>query len=149
MLGLNINKIDNEYTTTKFQIAYDFLRNTDLNALESGKIELEDGLFCVVFGYETEPASKRRFETHERYYDLQYVISGQESFGLISRSGLEIDIPYQSETDIAFYKEPLFSGRVALFAGDFIVVAPDEAHKPQCDMEGSHAVKKLVIKIPV
>ncbi len=73
-----------------------------------------------------------------------------EAFGVAKREGLEVSIPYNQEKDITFYKEPAASGSLIIAAGDLIVVAPEDAHKPGLAIAGKQVpVKKLVIKIPV
>lgn len=150
MLGMNVKNIGKyDFNNSRFRIAYDFLRSSDLEALPEGRVDLGEGVYYTVSNYCTLPASERRFETHEKYFDIQCIISGQESIELTDRALLEPDTAYDPEKDVTFYKEPAYSGSVGLGAGDFLIVTPEDAHKPHCDFGGEHAVKKLVIKIPV
>ena len=69
---------------------------------------------------------------------------------LLSES-LEVDIPYDTGKDIAFFTEPdLHVNRVVLEPGNFVLLYPHEAHKPQIRaFDGPQEVKKAVVKIPV
>lgn len=99
--------------------------------------------------YTTMDASTLSFETHERYFDIQYLVEGKEKIGVCTRDGLEVKIPYDEDNDITFYEEPLISGEVYLQKGDFIILAPEDAHKPRCQAVNPLAVKKIVVKVPV
>jgi len=53
------------------------------------------------------------------------------------------------EKDVVFYDKPEVYGHVILYPGDFIVVAPEDAHMPGCRVEDSIPVKKVVIKVKI
>jgi YhcH/YjgK/YiaL family protein len=90
-----------------------------------------------------------KFETHDKMFDIQFVVSGEELFGIASRPDLEITEPYNKEKDITFYRDPPYYSSVLLRAGDLIVVAPEDAHKPACMVEKPAPVKKIIVKISV
>jgi YhcH/YjgK/YiaL family protein len=138
-----------DYRSEKFRIAYDFLRRTDLIELPDGSIPLGQGIVANIQHYTTSPADVLKFETHDKYFDVQYIVSGSEMLGVADRADLEPDGTYNSPSDISFYKEPTYSGSILLHEGDFIVVGPEEAHKPRCAVEKPSAVKKIVLKVPV
>ena len=132
-----------------FQKAFAFLQGDGLAELPEKWIDLGDGVRASVQHYTTMPAETLSFETHERFFDIQYLVEGEEYVGCVSREGLEIEVPYCAEQDIAFYHEPELSGKVLLRAGDFVVLSPEDAHKPRCAAGKPMAVKKIVIKVPV
>ncbi len=139
-----------DFLAEKFKVGYEFLRRDDLTTLSVGSIDLGGGITVQVQEYTSKLPEDGKFETHDKFFDIQYVVSGVEAFGVANREGLEILIPYNPERDITFYKEPTVSGSVVLAAGDLIVVTPEDAHKPGLAVAGKQApVKKLVIKIPV
>ncbi len=139
-----------DYLAGKFKKGYDFLMRDDLATLQPGKIDLGDGIAVLVQEYTSKKLEDGKFETHDRFFDIQYIVSGEEMFGIVNRKGLEESIPYNPEKDITFYKEPAACGYLFLRAGDLAVVAPEDAHKPSLAVNGKQtAVKKLVIKIPV
>lgn len=133
----------------RFLRAFAFLRRGDLADLPEGWIELGDGVRASVQQYTTSPAEALSFETHERYYDIQYVVKGLEKVGFCSREGLAEKAPYDAENDITFYEEPPLSGAALLREGDFVLLAPEDAHKPRCAADEPMAVKKIVVKVPV
>lgn len=136
------------YLEDKFTAAYKWLAETDLDNTPAGSYPICEGVTANVQEYESIPASEGKFETHDKFYDIQYVISGKEQFGVCKREGLEVAEDYP-ERDLTFYKEPALSGTVLLLPGDLIVVAPEDAHKPRLQADGPEFVRKVVIKVAV
>ncbi len=136
------------YLEEKFSRAYKWLAETDIAALPEGAYPIgDDGAVTAnVQLYTTYPASEGSFETHDKYFDIQYVVSGKEQFGICKREGLQVkkEMP---ENDLTFYEEPALSGSVLLLPGDLIVVAPEDAHKPRCCADGCEPVRKVVVKV--
>lgn len=149
MLTTTLNLADKyNYLETKFQKAFEFLRNTDLEKLPVGRTEIAgDEIFANVQEYTTMPAETCKYEAHDKYFDIQYVVKGMEQFGYVSREGLEVDTPYDEANDLIFYKDPEHGGSVLLNEGDFAIVPPEDAHKPRCIEKEPCDVKKIVIKV--
>ena len=136
------------YLDEKFQAAYKWLAETDLDNTPVGSYPVCEGVTANVQEYNTFPASEGSFETHDKLFDIQYVISGKEQFGYCKREGLVLK-EEQPENDLKFYQEPALSGTVLLLPGDLIVVAPEDAHKPRCCADGPEFVRKVVVKVKV
>ena len=136
------------YLDDKFRAAYKWLAETDLDHTPVGSYPVCEGVTANVQEYDTFPASEGSFETHDAYFDIQYVISGKEQFGYCKHEGLVLkqDVP---ENDVKFYEEPALSGSVLLLPGDLIVVAPEDAHKPRCAAGAPEFVRKVVVKVKV
>jgi biofilm protein TabA len=137
------------YLEEKFLAAYKWLEETDLGALSVGSYPiLGDQVVANIQEYTTIKPEEGSFETHEKFFDIQYVVSGKEQFGFCKRDGLVVKERIE-ENDLIFYEEPALSGTVLLQEGDLIVVAPEDAHKPRCQAEGAEQVKKVVVKVAV
>ena len=63
-----------DLTAKKFQVAFAFLRREDLGDLPEGWIELGDGVRASVQHYTTMAAETLSFETHEKFFDIQYLV---------------------------------------------------------------------------
>ena len=138
-----------DYLEEKFRVAYRWLAETNIKDLPEGFYPLlGDDVIAGVQEYTTFPWENGRFETHDKYFDIQYMVTGDEMFGICKRDGLkEADrIP---ENDVVFYEEPGRSGQVLLREGDLIVVAPEDAHKPRCAAGEPAPVKKVVVKVRI
>lgn len=130
-----------------FEAVFQFLKEHDLASMAPGRYPISDTAWVAIQHYSTDPDHELPFETHDNYYDLQYVIEGTEALGVAFRRDLEPSAPYNAEKDATFYKEPAFSGRVILRAGDFALVGPDDAHRPRSCADHPMAIKKVVAKI--
>lgn len=133
-----------------FIAAFKFLEQTDLKGLAIGKYEIDgENLFVLVQEYMTESSTQRRWEAHERYADIQYIVDGKELIGYYPVEGLELLEDKLQERDIAFYKNIESYSKLELCAGDYAIFFPGEAHKPCCTISERLPVrvKKVVVKI--
>ena len=135
------------YLEEKFKKGYQWLKETDILSLPEGSYPISgDEVVASVQEYTTVSGDQCFFETHEKYFDIQYVASGREQFGICGREGLVVKERIE-ERDLIFYEEPPHSGSVLLQEGDMIVVAPEDAHKPRLMAGEPCKVKKVVIKV--
>lgn len=148
MIFTNIETEQNNLLDPKFMTAFGFLKRDDLSSLAEGWYELENGVRASVQRYETLPESELSFETHEKFFDVQYLVEGREFIGVCTRRVLKEKTPYDGGNDVTFYEEPAYAGKVLLEAGDFVVLAPEDAHKPRCAVVNRQPVIKIVIKVP-
>ncbi len=138
-----------DYLDEKFKRAYEWLAKTDLSTIAVGAYPIgDDDVIANVQEYTTMPASDGYFETHDKYFDIQYLISGKEQFGVCKRDGLVIR-EEKPENDVVFYEEPALSGSVLLLPSDLIIVAPEDAHKPRCAAGSPEFVRKVVVKVKI
>lgn len=139
-----------DYLGDRFQRAFRFLRETNFDDLSEGKIEIDgENIFAEVQEYVTKPEKECRFESHKKYFDIQYMAEGEEYFGFIPLGELKEDTGYNAECDLEFYKFPEVNGRLHLKKGDFAVVSPDDGHQPRCIGKAPCKVKKIVVKVKV
>ncbi len=129
--------------------AFDFIR-TATPELENGKIILNgDDLFVGIDCYETKDRDRAKLETHQKYVDIQILLSGTECIDVFPKDGLSVSEPYDAARDAEFYQVPEQAPvRVTLEPGQFIVFFPEDAHMP-CLNTGDTAkpVQKAVIKL--
>ncbi|MBW3628128.1 MAG: YhcH/YjgK/YiaL family protein [Gemmatimonadetes bacterium] len=111
-------------------------------------IDGED-LFAMVQEYHTAPATEKRFESHLRYIDIQYVVSGRERMLYAPADTLDVQTPYNDEKDVAFYQDPPASSSLLVVPGQFAIFFPTDGHKPGCMAGGRETVRKVVIKLRV
>ena len=89
-----------DFSSPKFRTAFEFLSRKDLGSLPLGWIDLDNGVRASVQGYETIAPAEGFYETHEKYFDIQYVVSGKEYVGVTTRDGLKVKTPYDKDGDI-------------------------------------------------
>ena len=75
MLTTNLKLAEKyNYLDPKFKKAFEFLRTADLAALPLGNTPIDgDEVFANVQAYTTLPDVDAPFESHEKYFDLQFV----------------------------------------------------------------------------
>jgi YhcH/YjgK/YiaL family protein len=119
-------------------------------ALPDGRHAIDgDDVFALVSTYDTGPSTEKRFETHVRHVDLQYVTAGYERILHTPADALTVATPYDAATDVAFYAEPPFASSLLMGPGDLAVFHPGDAHKPGCMAGGRHTVRKVVVKVRI
>ena len=102
-----IDKLENleKYVSLNplFAQAVEFLKTTDLNAHEIGKVVLKEGELIVNFA-QARPKTKEeaKLETHNNFIDIQIPLSGVETMGYTPRTDLPEE-EYNAEKDITFY----------------------------------------------
>lgn len=149
MLAARIeNALSHDYLSARFRAAYAFLSRPDLAELPCGRVDIDgDDVFANVQRYDTVPAAQKDLEAHRRYFDVQFVVSGEEQIEVAPLAGLPETRPFDEEGDFGLYETPAETTAVVLRAGDFAVLAPEEAHKPGCALGEPCAVCKIVVKV--
>ena len=128
--------------------AFAFLRNNDLTKLEVKRYDISGSdVYAPVSEYMTKNEEDARYESHVRYADIQYVISGKELIGIAPQSEMkEMLEPYNEANDIMFMTVKSVSNHNA--APDrFFIFFPDDLHRPGLRDGESSAVRKIVVKV--
>ncbi len=124
---------------------FDFLLHTDLEAIPSGKHDIEgDTIFALVQEYQTKPLIECKLESHKKYIDIQYVIRGEELMGVTTKNNQKV-LEVNEEKDYTFYEGTTSLVRVS--KGIFTIFFPDDLHQPCVQVQSAAAVKKVVIKV--
>ena len=122
------------------------------------RLEAENPIFGVVFNFLTakpldelarisgrvDLRGEAKLEAHDKYIDLQLVLSGREKIGVRARGECRDIIDDRlAQNDVVFFGEE-FDEVVEVGAGQYVVLYPDCAHAP-CIGEGEDC--KCVAKI--
>lgn len=84
--------------------AYEFLKSFIPEEYEDGRYELQNGMYVNIESYTTQLREDRKFESHRRYIDVQYMISGMKLITVCPFDKLKCVEVYNQDTDIAFYQ---------------------------------------------
>ena len=68
-------------------------------------------VYANVQSYSTMDAADCPFESHKEYFDVQYVVEGEECFGYEPVENLIPSVEYDAEKDLIFYQEPADFGK--------------------------------------
>jgi YhcH/YjgK/YiaL family protein len=128
--------------------AFAYLKNTDLTKLVNGRHVIDGtNVFAIVTEAPSKDYDKTAFESHRKYIDLQYVLTGDENMAKAPLASVTVNKPYDEAADIAYY-----TGEGKIYkvpAGTFMLFFPTEAHRPNITPGGNKVVKKIVIKVNV
>jgi YhcH/YjgK/YiaL family protein len=122
-----------------------WLKSADPDALAPGRIELDGAaLFVLVSEIETKAKESARWEAHRRYYDIQYLVRGEE---LIGYAGL-------GRCRLGVYDEAKDMQEILHAPGDFLtlrpqmfmILAPQDAHCPGLAPGLPGPAKKAIVK---
>lgn len=113
------------------------------------RVDLADGVFALEQAY----LSRDRhglFESHQRYLDIQVVVTGEEFMEVADRSRLTVKEAYDQKRDLAFYHDYTVTSVLRIAAGEAAVFAPADAHMPGVRSGATpELVRKVVVKVPV
>jgi len=138
------------YTTTLPGLAkaFEFLKKVDAT-LPTGRHEIDgDRVYASVQRYTTKPVEQGALESHQKYTDVQFIITGRETILWAPLSAMkEVTQPYNAEKDIAFYGMVPGTTPVRLGNGQFAIFFPEDAHAPGLQWDGAGEVMKVVVKV--
>ena len=128
----------------------EFVQKVDELNLEDGKYEiLGEDLFAMVQTYKTKCASECRFETHNKYIDVQYIRQGREVMNYQIKNKLVINEDLTPDNDVIFYDNPDTHTQALVEEGSFALFLSHDGHMPGVAYENSELVKKIVFKIKI
>jgi biofilm protein TabA len=125
-----------------------FIKNQDLKNMAPGQYPIDDkNAYASITNAPSKTLEDAKWESHQKYIDLQYVISGEEKIGVAPVSTATVIKPYNPAKDAANYTA---DGTYYIATpGQFFLFFPPDAHRPNIKVDGYDTVKKLVIKIKV
>lgn len=129
--------------------AFEFLLTLSPDAEEKKYTIQGDDIFAIVMSYDTCSPDTSLFESHQKYIDIQTTLLGTERFECAFTDTLSVQVPYDDEKDVQWYKRMIpGQTRVDVSSDTFVMLYPHDAHMAAL-MTGeiSEHVKKVVVKI--
>ena len=117
----------------RYAKAVDFLKNTDLKAL--------------VTAYTTLPWEEAKYEAHEHYTDIQYVIEGSEVMTYAPAHEMTVKTPYNPDKDVVFFENTTPGLQIVTKPDQYLIFNPWDAHKPKAANGEPAPIKKIIVKI--
>lgn len=132
----------------RFAEAFAYLRSGAHRNLAPGRYQVRgEDVVAMVQEYETADAASKRWESHRKYADIQYVESGEEIIGWTRTESLTLVEDSFADKDIAFFASAGAHAQVRLEPGMFAVFMPADAHMPGCAVHFPAKVRKIVMKV--
>ena len=114
---------------------------------ELGKHGIDgDEVFAFVAEYAPLPRQDKKLENHHTYIDVQIAVEGEEELD-VCYTDAAADVPYSSENDIEFVNNAADISTFVMKPGYFLVLYPNEWHKPGILRGRGQKVRKIVGKI--
>jgi len=124
---------------------FEWLKSTDLNSLAPGRYIIEEGNSTATVSVVAAPDVENvRWENHERFNDVQLVLSGRAQMGVTPISKAVVTDPYNERSDIGFFEA---EGEFHIAEpGMFLIFTPVDVHiaGAKADVD---TIKRLVIKV--
>ena len=138
-----MNLQDNPY----YQLALQYIRQTNLSQLPSGKHVIDgENLWVNITDSPLRTAAEARFEVHNRYVDIQIPLSGAEQYGIRPRRLCTQPIgDFNAQDDYQLFDDPVEDIRT-VEPGGLIVFDPETAHAP---LIGEGTIHKAIFKVRV
>ena len=124
-----------------------YLKEAHLSGLPEGRYPIDgDNAYLMISERDLKKPADAALEVHDRYIDIQIVLSGREGCGWKDRSRCAAPRgAMNTEKDVMFYDdEP--STYFTLGEGEIGIFFPQDAHAP---LVGDGRVKKAVVKVKV
>lgn len=131
----------------RIEAAFEALKNMDENT-PAGRVVVDgDDVYVNVNEINALPLEGRQYEAHRDYIDIHYILDGEETMEYEGIDRLTVTKEYDAGADYE-----LLDGegqQITVKKGDFYLVYPFDAHKPNGTFEENYKFKKAVAKIRV
>ncbi len=134
----------------RLEAAINFLKEADFSSLEDETYTIdENNVYAMVQSFCVEDEINVPFETHEKYIDVQYVISGRLDICIAPKDKLTVCSSYDEENDVIFYESYDDESIIKIQPGSYAVLFPSDGHRMVCKSNGIEPVKirKCVVKV--
>jgi len=127
-----------------FERAFEFLRRGDIASLPAGRQEIDgERLYAVVIRADGVGRQKAALETHRRYTDVQFVVSGTDEMGWRPAALCAGGKGFDAAKDLELLTDKPLSW-ATMGPGSFAVFFPADAHAPG---GGTGPLHKVVVKV--
>ena len=130
----------------RLKAAFEWLENTNTEQLQAGRHTIDgDDIFANVMQPQLKPREQAVIEVHDRYLDIQVLVTGdEEEFGWSPRHTLcKVRKQFDADSDVALYDDTPQTF-YTMRKGEFCILLPQDGHAP---MLGSGNVKKIIVKV--
>lgn len=130
-----------------FPRAFDYIRDTDLNALAPGVHQIiAKQLFVIIEEAEGRTRSDAKLEAHRRYIDIQLVLEGVDEMGWRALADCHLPLDeHNAERDIRFFADEAATW-ISTPANHFCIFFPEDAHAP---LVSNGPIRKAIFKVAV
>ncbi|MBE5731588.1 MAG: DUF386 family protein [Clostridiales bacterium] len=143
-----IDKIENMKNYPILAETVEALEKYGYDAIK-GSHKISDSLVLNVNEYNSNENKDGAYEAHEKWIDVQMIITGEEDIRYAKRSAGEMKTDYNPDIDALFMNVATGYDVLGLYRGNFAVFFPEDLHLPGLAKDKSMPIKKYVFKIKV
>lgn len=107
--------------------------------------DLGYGMFAIEQSYVMNDSYT--FESHKKYIDFQLIVANSEYMEVGSKECFSVKLGYDDNRDVILYNKVLEVSKIALYAGNILVLFDDDIHAGGIKFS-DECVFKSVIKVP-
>lgn len=145
----NAREYSEDYLTIRLDNAIAYIANLNHSELRPGRYEVSDDFYYTVQEYETFAEEESVYESHRKYIDIQWVVSGYEALYVTDINHLSPSDEYNESKDVIHYSKSDNKSELLLSPGSCAVLFPKDAHRPARFMGGNSIVTKIVGKLKI
>lgn len=110
---------------------------------------IEKPLKAIPLEYLTGDFNLGKFENHQQFIDIHYIIKGKEVIGLTPIDELSPNMNYDDKNDYQLF-DGVVQETIQVSSGEFLLLLPGEAHVTGGIVNDlRNMVKKIVFKVPI
>lgn len=149
MIVDNIKNIDSySFSNRNLIEAFEYIKSINFDSINYGRNEINGlELYAFISEYAPKLECEIPWEAHREYIDIQYIIEGQERIGYAKIDDFEVVEKYNSVSDVILGN--IEGNFITMKSGDFMVLFPQDVHKPGVVSLKSFIVKKIVVKVKI
>ena len=131
------------------EMTINYLLKLDLLNMNQGRYIINDDIYFLVQEYETKNIDSCKFENHRHHIDIQWIIDGEERIDIEDSRIMFPMSDYDEQKDVIFLKPTASCSKVILKTGSYVVLYPNNAHRPCICVNEPVKIKKVVCKIGI
>ena len=134
---------------TGLQQFFEAFKQCSPSQYPDGKEHLEEeDAFLIFKEYESKDTKGALMEAHNQYWDIMYMVEGEETVYVKPRKQLKTIVQeYRESGDAMLAELDEDCTPVRLSAGQFLILFPEDAHCPERECTRKQQVKKIIGKL--
>lgn len=129
--------------------ALSYIKSIKDEKLEVGKFVVNDDFYYLVQEYDTKSLEDCKLESHRRYVDIQWIISGEEIMLTSDIASLVVASEYDVQKDVMFWKSRPSMMQMLIKKDGYVILYPKDAHMGCIRTNRPGRVKKIVGKVRI
>ena len=134
-----------------FPAAFETLSKMAAQPFVAGRHEVDgENIYVIALDYDTHPLEGAKSEAHKKYIDVMWIVSGKEQLGYYPTAAHKnITMEYNESNDCLLADIEKETTMAQFYAGDVVILFPEDGHAPGLDLDGTQHVQKLIAKVRV